>query len=379
MKIALILWDISKVGGILSSTRRLKRGFQDLGHEVETFFVSFNTRKLPAPKRAGIKYVGVDPAEFDHTVGTENEIFLAMFKRQLEKFDIFVFAHPCPTITKDFGSRAWQEIYKMPQPKIPIVHDPLYSEHYPWLLEVKDHITGVVCFQKKAFDAVRKDFPNAIVTSIPADVEECGLYNELKEDIVISPHQFKAWKNVDQFIRAIPSLNYTAEVYNIAIEYFYMAGSLEKRKEKYKDADGWIWEKALASGKMKYLGYVSNDEILRAFKRSKCMVDLSTGEKGTRIGGDYRSLNGAVVEAMVYGSIPVVRYWSLVPDMLSEDNAIVVKEGNLPKNTADAVNDIIKNFDNYADMRKRNLKLIVEKYDRKIVAQKILSLIIMEK
>jgi hypothetical protein len=150
-----------------------------------------------------------------------------------------------------------------------------------------------------------------------------------------------------------------------------MSGSLEKRKQKYKNKDGeWIWDKAIEQG-MDYKGFV--DDIKPAFKRAKAVIDLSVGELGSKLGDGYRSLNYVPIEAMKYGAIPVVRKHSLINGMVTKDNVILVEEGDLIGETAKKVNEAVGNFDSYKDMIENNFFLLKVYHDRKENTSKILG------
>jgi len=362
MKIAQCIFQISKVGGIATVARELKGGLEDNGHECVNYFVSSNKQVLPDP-----------PSFCDKTIGYMTEKLFQDAIDTLKGTDLFVFNPPCPTLTKAYTSRKWQSFFTdFSQPKLIVPHDPYLMSHYKWLLEVKEHIDGVACVQKKAYDPMKEHFFKIEIINHPMNLQNIGFYDDEKEDLVICPHQFKTWKHIDKFISAVPQITYGSEIYNGGIEYHYMSGT--KRKEKYKNSEGeWIWDKAIAHG-MKYLGFV--DDITSAYKRAKCVIDLSVGELGSRLSkvSKYRSLNYVPLEAMMYGAIPVVREYSLLSDIITKDNVVLVDESDLVNSTAKKVNEVIENYESFTDMISRNHDLLRKFYDRKENAKKLLDI-----
>lgn len=361
----------------------MKIGLQSLGHEVKDYYISLNTQRLS------------DEPFFDKTLGFMTNKMLDDFKNEMKDKDLLIFIHPCPTKTKAFDSERWMECYKTGKPTIVIVHDPFIDQYYKWFLQVKQYVTGIACIQRKGYDAIKKYFENVVITNHFLDLTGMGLYEEKKEDLVISPHQFKTWKYIDIFIRSIPLFECDSEVFNGGIEYHYMSGSMEKRKEKYKDSNGnWIWEEAIKAG-MKYRGHVTDQEITSAFQRSKAVIDLSVGELGNKLSKlsipsrqlslfeptvattelSYKSLNYVPLEAMKYGAIPIVRNYSLLDGIVTEENVVVVDEDNLVENTALAINDVILSWDAYEDMRKKNFTLLKTHYNNEENAKKLLKLL----
>jgi len=368
MKVALNLFAISKIGGILTCHKNVKLGLQRLGHKVEDYFITLNKEILP------------ENTPCSKALGFMNDTMLREYQREMSDKDLIIFTHPCPTKTKAFDSRRWQECYKTGKPNLVLMHDPFIDKYYPWFLEVKDLVKGVGCIQQKALMFSQSHFPNIMITGHFMDIDDAGAYRDLKEDLVISPHQFKRWKHIEKFIRAIPYMGKVVkkEVYNGGIEQAFMAGSMEKRKSEYRNPDGtWIWDNAINAG-MEYKGHVSDEEIKMAYKRSKAVVDMSVGEMGDTFlkkGIPYRSLNYSVIEAMKYGSIPIVRASSLLSPSVYHEDVVLVGEENIEKDLAANVINVVINYDNFKDMIDRNIGLVRTYFDCVRNVQKFLELL----
>jgi glycosyltransferase involved in cell wall biosynthesis len=386
MKTLLAQFEVSKTGGIDTVRRELQKGLLSLGHTVSSCFLSMHTK---------------DPQSDSYPTGYTKVInfkkSLSEFKSMASSSDLVIFINQCPTIAEIGDDKTWLECYKTGKPTIPIVHDPFLQKYYPHFLEAKPYITGVACIQRKGFDVISKHIDNCIITNHFLDLSPMGEYRDLKEDMVLSPNAFKTWKNNDIFIRAIPQLqNVKIEMTGIGIEYHYMSGSLEKRKEKYQNPDGsWIWDNAIAHG-LNYHGLIPESDLITLYKHSKSIINLAVGELGNKLTREstaparqttmfgspeppvakpYRSLDYTVLFGMLYGSVPVARKHSLLDGIITESNIALVSEDDLVNSTATWINDITKNFDNYRDMIKRNHELLKTHYDNVTNTKKLLGLL----
>jgi len=364
--IGMVYFEISKVGGIVTVERNIKKALEKLGHKVTHYYLSTNKTKLP------------DTVDFDYNdkiMGYLSDSMLKETVKALNTHDFLIFNPPCPTLTKAYTTRKWQEIFKQTTvPILVVTHDPFFERYYKWLLEVKDRIGAVLAIQKKGYIPFTKYFDNLYIINHLLDLENMGSYSDIKEDLAISTSQFRVWKCVDEFVRAVPQIKYATEVYNGGIEYHYMAGSLEKRKENYKTADGkWIWDVALEHG-MKYPGFV--EDITLPYKRAKAAINLSTGEKYGRktFTGVYKSLDYVQLEAMKYGAVPIVKKCSVLPGLIGEENLVIVDEDRPVESVAEKINDVVGNFDDYKPMIKRNFKLLKEQFDAVENTKKIIGI-----
>jgi len=406
MKIAINLFDISKIGGIMTVHTELKNGLQKNGHVVDDYWISLNTTRLP--ERTSL------PEEMRKCTGILGFLkseWITEYKRKMEEYDIIIFTHPCPT-EASCESRKWQELYIPEKRNIVIWHDPIWKDHYPWIQEVFPKIDKIACIQEKAYYSlvpeikapVRKSrslfdddndvpqeikpiHPNIIICNHPLNLDNMGLYKDKKEKMVLSSQFFfKAWKNVDKFIRAIPQINgdINVEISGLGTDYYYMAGSEKNRAKmgnKFKNSnDEYIWDVAIKhSGFRHIIGMgasggktqASKSVVEDAFVRAKCVVDLSVGESGTKTG--YRSMNYVVLEAIKYGCVPIVRMQSILEKIWSPLDFYIVEEPDLVNSTARAVNEICNNFENYEQMIFGSQKKLKEYYSNEIVAQKVIS------
>lgn len=360
MKIAINLFPIANIGGILTTQKNLKIGLEKLGHEVKEFYITTNKNILPAKD---CKVLGFEKSEW-----------LNEYKQVMGEFDVVIFTHPCPTLNKNYNRKNWQECYKINSKIISIFHDPYWNTNYPWIKDVFNKITKIACIQQKSFNTLGYFLPvKKQIINHPLNLDDMGKYNDLKENLVISPHQFKTWKHIDIFIRAIPFMKnfIKKEVYNDGIIKSFMSG--KQRQDEYKDANNnWIWEEALKYG-MIDKGVVNDEEIKRAFIRQKCTISLSTGELGSKIGGNYRSMDYSILECMKYGGIPICRFYSVLSPIFQDDNFVLLDEKDLIGSTAEKINHVIQNFDKFINVIDTNFEILKNNYDSTIVAKKILE------
>lgn len=398
MRIAVNLFMISRIGGIETGHNTIADAFRRLGHEVDTFFISEN-KKVLTPMY-GCKYAA----------GYMTEEHRRQYEQMMSKYDLVVFSHPCPIKNSSYSTDLWKHCYNsLKCPVIVMWWENQWRRRYAWIRDVMPKISLNVATQEKAF-SVMQEFPNVHLVRHPTDLSGLGEYTEQKQDMVISPHQFKTWKHLDLFIRAIPKMSCAKEIYGDGTElahmraryrdnaYQYFWGGVDdantrnnaavlglklgtfigrrERMLKYSYPDGsWIWETALASN-TKFFGYTDNRTVCEAMKRAKCCVDLSIGEGGSN--NDLKTfvnINYAVIEAMTYGAVPIVRKYAVIKDLTDNDNVLVVDDNNIIDSTAEKVNEVVENFSSYRSMIRRNHEMLRKNFDHVKIAKKYLDLL----
>lgn len=403
MKVLMNLFFLSKIGGVFTFHNNLKKGFEKIGAKVIDNYISANKKNINE-EHYKKKY------NVSHVCGFYTNEMLVKYKTIIEEFDpdIILFTYPCPTITSKFKEEKWQELYRLSEFRcIPVFHEPI--DHIGWLKDVKQYIPVCLAVQEKGVRGKNNikelNDKKCYIIDHPESTENADLYSDIKQKYSISTHHMKPWKHVDLIVRSIPNFNYPIKMTGIETEYYYMSGSLEKRKETYKDENGeWIWDKAINTGKLKYLGVITREEVDYLFKGACCSIDMSTGEYGTKIKRQeseignsmlakylkinapdpYRSLNyGVFSECCKFGVIPIMRYeWSRIKtlELFEEETnqkcAIWLKEFNLVNNIHKSVNNVIDKFDTeeMINIRKNNLQLLKTKLEDKIIAKNIIKI-----
>lgn len=159
MKIAVVHWLVNDVGGINSWTENFIEGCRRLGHTVQLYYGSHQTRlacdpnhKVPRSRRYHLL-----PAV--HLSYHPNEVKASVAK--LRQWDLIVFAHPSPHPTKGNTQvdheRGWQAFYT-DTPKVPnicVFHDRHWDRTNPWIAEVRDFVDYAHAAQHHFIESVK--------------------------------------------------------------------------------------------------------------------------------------------------------------------------------------------------------------------------------
>lgn len=377
-KVAILLFPISKIGGIWTVHVELKKAYEKLGYDVEDYFLTMNKKVLNSPKNqhTGEHFCGND------TLGAYSDEHIDLTLKELNKYDVLVFTHPCPSETAFKEMDKWKRIYREARGKKVVVwHDPFWTKYYPWIEEEMKHIDVIACIQSKAYNSLTKKMQKkAFICNHPLSLEDMGDYTNKKKDMLMSPHQFKTWKHIDKLVEVVPELitkipKLKINIYNKGIEYYKMSGV--KRSDRYYRNGKWIWDEAIAAG-MKYKGNVTDETLIKDFKKHKICVDLSVGELGSikgKQGEDYRSVNYSLIESMKYGGLQVVRFNSILEPIFNEDNFLVVDDDNLLESLVENIQRGYKDFDTkkMKKMREKNREVLAENYDSIKVVKSIMK------
>jgi len=383
MKVGLVFWYIRQIGGILTYTKNLRQGLEKLGHNVEDALISYNKQKLP-DKYSDHRFEHV----FDRVFGFMKNEWVNDFKNWYEEQDQIIFVNPCPTLKETDGDKSWQKLYNVIDDKsaIAVVHDPYVEERYPWLKDVKHKIKKIVCVQEKAYYTVKEFFakktlkdliqnipdPEIVLVRHPLDIDDMGYYE--KEELMIHTNTWKSWKRNELFIAIVPKIlkefpDITVEVYGDGIEKAKMKG--EKRSEKYFINGKWIWDEAIEAG-MKDAGIVSDEELIKAYKRAKYHISFALNENYQK--RLFPNLDYTDLEAMKYGCI-----------LFRPENRAFIKpyENYLPLRDSD-LNVIWEDLKNYLNairnnkidtkrMIENNFKTLKEVFDAVKIAEQVIS------
>lgn len=375
MRIAVATFPNSKMGGILTVHDNLVAGLRDNGHDVTDYYLSDNTSRVTARRTqdGAAEYCG------GRALGIRAP-FVADAVRELSRYDAVVYDSPAPALNRSFDDPSWKSIHSGLRAagvrQAAVWHDPFWQDYYPWVADVAEYIDVVAAIQPKACRSLPPGLEKkAFVCNHPLSVQGAGEHAAAKEDLAVCPHQFKSWKRIDLVVRAAPAAlaaGVRLEVFNVGIEYYYMAGSVAKRKPRYRYPDGrWIWDAAVAAG-MDYRGPVARAELERAFRRQKCTVDMSVGELGSKMPENYRSVNYSVLECMKYGGVPVVRYRSVQPPF-TKDSFLVCDESDVPASCAALMTEAVRGWGSAALRRVRsaNRDVLIANYRASVVARSI--------
>jgi hypothetical protein len=217
------------------------------------------------------------------------------------------------------GNTDWLALYDVDVPQIAYVHDGNMWEAYPWLYAVKHRLTGAVGVHPCAYHSLQwLPVPRAMAFSPQMNIaERIKAADESEQRSGWCAFQtFKAWKRVDELVRAVPHMqNKERKLLGGGGLHYYYLTSKDKLKPEYlagraRDPDlpaAWtgqrIWELALTAG-MDYTDYVQNAERDKHLRRARFLIDASWSKKYASIGDHF---NRTAVEALISGAIPIAR------------------------------------------------------------------------
>lgn len=417
MKIAILMYDINNLGGIINFTEDLTMGFRELGHSVDLLklFQKTPTRrddeKTLLRREENPQWYRSDTGALIHQsygwhftadkkLSYETSEDVLRTKEILSSYDLLIWNIPVPTKKKDNKNTTnWMELYDLPKStkQLAVVHDGNLIEQTPWIYAIRKFLTGLVCVHPCAYGTAKfVDLPRTLIfnpQNIRRGINPQLSYSERRKGF-LSVQIFKKWKRVDDLVRAIPYLDSSVTERHVAgggIEYAYMTTTEEKMRPEYyctpkKDPDlpGFvpptqtIWERALEHG-MTFTKFPTASERDTILSGVRTLID-SSWSKGYSKHGDH--FNRVVVDAMIQGVIPIARNLGIASNKEGEGlvfkpnkNYIMAPWDTTPKEYAEIISYANNLPTNVAeDIRDNNFKLL-EKFDRVYVANQYIEFV----
>ena len=323
-------------------------------------------------------------------IGEEN---LKRVKEKLSSYDLIIWEVPVPTkLRSNMGNHDWVDFYNCCSKNIAVIHDGNLNK-IPWIYEVKDKFVGLACVHECAYNTSSiLDIPRSLILN-PQDLlglEMLNDYNERKRGF-LSLQVFKAWKHVDDVIRAIPYLpeSYEKVIAGGGIEQRYMV-SRDKVKPRYVCSSNYdpdipesicgfarIWDRALWYG-MKYIGFISGMKRDMILREVRTLIDPSWSRTYSEKGSHF---NRVIVDAMKQGTVPIAVNLGMSSKESGEglifkpnENYIMIPYNSTPKEYASIIeyaNNLPKYI--YEELLYNNYKLL-NLFDRRKVAQDYIDL-----
>jgi hypothetical protein len=392
MKILMTLFDIQDYGGIINHAENLAMGLKEIGHEVD--FVKLcpkkkfgSTRAVSAESIAEYRKLGTGlfyhqskgwwwPNE--NKVAYLDDVARAKFVEKCADYDAVLWHIPVPTCNKDnAGVNEWLQLYNPDTKNIAIIHDGNMPELYPHLNYVAHYFHGMVCVHESAYHSASCiGIPRKMIVN-PFDL--FGIERQYPDfhnrSGFTAVQVFKAWKRVDDLIRAIPHMKNKENkvVGGAGIEYRYMT-SQDKCKPKYFDEAGdRIWDKALRHG-MNYVGTIPTDVHYQLLRKSKLQIDPSWSRKYSAFGAHF---NRTSVEAILCGAVPVATNLGMNKSQVFKAgvNYIELEVGaESQHHYAEVIDDALNDEIRWRDIVINNYSL-AKRFDRKQVAQEYIDFI----
>jgi hypothetical protein len=411
-KIAILIFEITNnLGGILPSTINTCKGLEEAGYEPTVFHAEWKTRVYARPEGT-FREVGyglrtdraydrarmfADPT---HTWLYKGRSPSLALREALSGYDGVILSNSIPSLVakKMRDNRDWQTVLQHGKPMIAMVRDCHWSLLALHILPFRHLFQAFVGVHPAAFESL-KTMPWKIACQVnPHDISLYKRVYEKNWDEVCITSWFKAWKHIDDIIRAVPFFkNMRLRVAGGGIEYNYMKaamtnpdghgkGALFKKKTDFyswKEGDRsvreeWIgksiWEVAEKSKKFRYEGFLLGRPLDNIQSNCGGLIDPSYHYKW----GEH--FNRVMIEAILHRSLPFVRPYGISDNaegqgrIFGPDNAVMLPEKASPKRLAEIICSSMKDV----SLRKGILKANKHKlamFDRKRVAKEYIKLL----
>ena len=408
MRIALVLYPIQDLGGIINHVENLAFGLRELGHEVhfhilcwqDSFRNNYSDRDLL--KRGWTngafcvvhQQKGWNAVPWKHKLAYRGEENLKRTRETLSKYDLVIWEVPVPSKSKsNLGNSDWLYLYSACQKSIAILHDGnLFS--IPWIFGVRKYFAGVACVHECSYNLGKKlGVPRSLILN-PQDlsgIEEMHNYSD-RDPGFLSLQVFKSWKHVDDLLRAIPYMNNELRkiVAGGGIEQRYMV-SRDKTKDKYfcrtkddpdlpisvENSEVRIWDRARMYG-MEYLGFISPFRRDIVLSGVRTLIDSSWSLKYNKHGSHF---NRVIVDAIKMGAIPVAINLGMSNNQKGEgqifkpfENYIMIPYDSSPKEYGKIIDYANSLTRDEADSIISNNYDLMYNFDRRKIAEDFINL-----
>lgn len=325
MRVGLVTFDLNNLGGIITYVERLAKGLQEAGHSCDILKMCHSDDVSESHVRNKMYTTGetdllVHPI-FGWSFPAKNRIpykgdLLSSALERLATYDLLIWETPAPSLPVNRNKRdnlEWLKLFGSGTRQIITIHDGNLLSHYPHLAEVAKNfpdITLTAPHPRGYISCLNMGLDQSLIM-IPQYPADETISFEQKQGGFVACQIFKAWKHVDEVVRAISYLPPVSEsackvrvVAGNGLNYHYMI-SPDKCKfyhpptAPHNLAGKRIWDTAVANGMIGTgpIGFKERDEY---FVNTKLFLDPSW------LNDDFgHHLNGVVPEAMRLGCVPV--------------------------------------------------------------------------
>jgi glycosyltransferase involved in cell wall biosynthesis len=376
MRFLIIDMEIIERGGINRIVEGLKYGLEELGSQVDYYWASPRGRvrnlSPTIARTIGKRYYRLPAKQLAYRGSRAKK----EYKHLLKKYDVVLFMLPCPhDIKMNRGDMSWIMLYEKAKQAgkkiIVVIHDNLWDKYYPWYRQVSDLVDFhlFTCYQSK-YDSLSRLPGTFMFLPTPLDVSKAGTYMDKKIGAVCWMPQWKRWKGIYHFIRALPKIQYPVNLYNAGIEYHNIKKHRKMEWRKAIGIDHVEHEKGKGDKKHQYHGILLPNMIPGVYKMHDASVDLS-GSMGKRFDGQTSCV---MFESMLYGSVPVLHERVMnhkYSPLRGQEVAYKVNQNNI----AVAINDLMKYPKLRQQIASNAVDFVVDYADATKSARKILELL----
>lgn len=416
MKILIVSYPIQNIGGIVNHTIQLAEGFVDLGHEVQLASLHYKEKfghqnHDPRSKEEGWEYSESLKLFYSqksgfafHRPGVDKFCYkgqdnINRWKEFASQFDVLIWTIPVPTKQKDNqGNHDWLQLYDLPESvkQIGVIHDGNLCRSYPWLYEIRNHLTGLACVHPAAWNSSERfQIYHSLIVN-PQDLSKMSLGRpyEKRAKSILSLGTFKSLKHFEDYVRAIPHLppeiSQRCFIAGGGLAYSYMTSPDKTKPEFYATkkidpdlADGIeekhvrSWDLAVEHG-MKFLNYIDEEKRDKILDSIRVLLDSSWNMRYAGFGGHF---NRVIIDAAKRGTVPVAINYGIsenekgISDILMPDRNYIMLEYNLtPKEYAEKLVYALNLPNDLAESIRENNFELCAKFDRKMIAQRFIDL-----
>lgn len=397
MKILTVVHDFNNFGGIIAHTEQLIAGFKDLGHDADFLYLR-STKSggtITSTENAGYE-IGEGTGVLVHQgkgwrgeyLSFINDNDISKFVKKANEYDLVIWQSIFGFKNQESENKTnWlRMIVDLKAKQIVIVHDGNLRKNYPWIHNIRNSITALVCVHPSAYkQAAAMEIPRRLIVNPQKLSPIPDIAFSRRMNVVFSLQTFKRWKRVDDLVAAVPHINGKVVIAGDGIERAYMA-SKEKCKPEYyctKEKDSFasaemignsIWSNAEAAG-MKYIGFVTETKRDEILSKVKFLIDPSW----SRTYGEH--FNRVVVDSMKQGVVPIARNLGISDNeegigfFKPNENYLMIPWNATPHEFGSLINKWMSMPESdYNDIVENNWKLI-QQFDRKVIAQEYIDLV----
>lgn len=331
MKIAAIYWPTSSVGGINTLFESLRKEAHAQGDEFDVFrcgnLKTIKPEKFAAPEliRGGDTFITIHGDCSHHPDQIEGTI-----KFLEDNYDAVYFGYLCPHQNKAYGDDpVFMPMYtQMKLPKVACIVDAYWDTYADWAIPTFPYIKKILVSQPAyAEPLIKMGMP---VEAVKAPIVPMCTDYKLRSltNLTVWTSQWKTIKGIDKFLPHIPKLSEVSkvELYSNGILYYQI-----RTEEVWKAAVGKDHFKGFdGHGKAEFFGYVETHKIPEILSRSWYMVDLQGIGKPKHEAYRNGAYNYTTIEALLYGSCPILHDQALKSDIPKEFYLTVSDPKDIP-------------------------------------------------
>lgn len=332
-KVAIIIWDISCIGGIATQAMDFKRVFDEFGikndiiilKDTHVPFLINNFEIVTDLKNFKVKGIELSIRE-------ENIKKTAIFLKR--RYTTLIHATAC--IHND--SLPWDIIYRLGLKNIVIISDVYWNKYYPYFDKVLPFIKKIYATNYGVKNYLGKEKGLIVEELLHPFYFEPNFIKDNPKKIVVWVNQWRGWKGIKLFIKLADKIDGEIWLFGGGREYYNLRDKLPKNS--------------------KYFGFVSPKNIEEAYKQAMCAVDL-TGQSEKY----YGHYNRTTIEPMFWKCVSVCN------DKLVEPYSFIPKDVVLPVNKdnfVEKINNILNDRVEFERLSNLGFNWAINKYDHKL-------------